>query len=388
MEYPLTYDTWGPEEFDAIQSVVNSKRFTMGPRVKEFEDNFSSKYQSKYAVMVNSGSSANLISIASLFYKKDNPLKRGDEVIVPAISWSTTYYPLMQYGLKLRFIDVDPNTLNMDVSLLKDAMTENTRAIVAVNILGNPCELNILSDFCKNYNLYLFEDNCESMGAELNGKACGTFGDIGTFSTFYSHHISTMEGGMILTDNEELYHLCLALRAHGWTRDLPSETKIFQRKSEDFFEAYRFIVPGYNVRPLEMSGAVGVEQLKKVDRMIEIRRDNANYFKDFFAKDKRFRIQKENGKSSCFSFTLIIEPNQDMRREKVLNTLKEHHIQYRIITGGNFIKHDVIKYFNYDIVGGSTPHANYAHDMGFFVGNFPFPAKEHINYLHNVLTKI
>lgn len=388
MDYPLTCDTWGSEELNAIQAVVASGRFTMGPRVQQFEKEFALKFGARFGVMVNSGSSANLISIAALSFKKDRPLQRGDEVIVPAISWSTTYYPLLQYGLKLRFVDVDPRTLNLDVTKLQDALTAKTRAVVAVSILGNPCELDIIRAFCDQNGLYFFEDNCESMGASLNGKQCGTFGHLGTFSTFYSHHISTMEGGMILTDDEELYHLCLSLRAHGWTRDLPETNQLCEKRSNDFFEAYRFILPGYNVRPLEMSAAIGSAQLPKLDQMVRTRRENAAYFVDKFGKDPRFTIQHEHGMSSWFSFTMVINPSSGLSRPKVLSALKEANILYRIITGGNFLRHEVIRYFDYEIVGGKTPHADYAHDHGFFVGNFPTPARDKIDYLHRVLSKV
>ena len=195
MYYDLAADTWGDEEKTAIQEVIESGRFTMGPRVAQFEQAFAEYFGRKHAVMVNSGSSANLVGVASLFHRADKPLQRGDEVIVPAISWSTTYFPLQQYGLKLRFVDVELDTLNMDVSRLAEALTSQTRMIMAVNILGNPAALDVLRDFADAHDLIFFEDNCESMDAELNGQKAGTFGDIGTFSTFFSHHISTIEGG-------------------------------------------------------------------------------------------------------------------------------------------------------------------------------------------------
>ena len=172
-------------------------------RVAQFEQAFADYFGRKHAVMVNSGSSANLVGVASLFHRADNPLQRGDEVIVPAISWSTTYHPLQQYGLKLRFVDVELDTLNMDVSRLAEALTPQTRMIMAVSILGNPAALDVIRDFADAHDLIFFEDNCESMDAELNGQKAGTFGDISTFSTFFSHHISTIEGG-VLTDDSEL----------------------------------------------------------------------------------------------------------------------------------------------------------------------------------------
>lgn len=386
MFYELAASTWGEEEVQAMHRVIESGMFTMGENVKRFEEAFAKKVGSKHALMVSSGSTANLVGIAALFYKKTNPLKRGDEVIVPSISWATTYYPLQQYGLKLKFLDVELDTLNMDVSKLEQALTPKTKMVVAVSILGNPCALDKMRAFCDKHNLYLFEDNCESMGAELNGKQCGTFGDIGTFSSFFSHHISTMEGGILVTDDTETYHVAKSMRAHGWTRDLPSDTKIYDKRDDDFFEAYRFILPGYNARPLELSGAIGIEQLKKLDRMVEIRRNNAKVFTELFKGDDRFIIQRENGKSSWFSFTVILNPEYKADRKKAMNALKQADIGYRIITGGNFLRHDVIKYFDYEIVG-EIKNADIAHDRGFFVGNFPKDIRPQIEKFHQVLTK-
>jgi CDP-6-deoxy-D-xylo-4-hexulose-3-dehydrase len=384
MTYELASITWDEEEYKAINRVIEKGMFTMGENVRRFEEDFAQKFGSKYAVMSNSGSSANLIAIAAFCYKKGNPLQPGDEVIVPAISWSTTFYPLMQYGLKLRFVDVELDTLNMDVSQLEAALTPKTKMVVGVSILGNPCALDVMRQFCDKHNLYFFEDNCESMGAFLNGKCCGTFGDIGTFSTFFSHHISTMEGGVSITDDEELYHLMLAIRSHGWTRHLPPETNIYEKTDDDFYEAYRFIVPGYNVRPLELSGAIGIEQLKKLDNLVKIRRENAETWVSLFGNDERFIIQKENGISSWFSFTVILNPELGLDKRKIFQTLKKEGIQFRIITGGNFLRHDVIKYCNHEC-HGEIVNANIAHDHGFFIGNHPTDVRNDIKRIHKIL---
>jgi CDP-4-dehydro-6-deoxyglucose reductase, E1 len=387
MKYNLAESSWGPEEIEALHKVIDGGRFTMGESVKRFEEDFAKKFGVKHALMTSSGSTANLVGIASLFFKKDRPLQRGDEVIVPSISWATTFYPLQQYGLKLKFLDVELETLNMDVSQLEKALTPKTRMVVGVSILGNPCALDAIRVFCDRHNLIFFEDNCESMGAELNGKSCGTFGDIGTFSSFFSHHISTMEGGILVTDDTELYHLSKSIRAHGWSRDLPSDTKVFEKGKDDFFEAYRFILPGYNARPLEMSGAIGIEQLKKLDSMIDVRRKNAALFMHLFGSDERFIIQQENGKSSWFSFTLILHPELKVSRDHINDGLRNANIEFRIITGGNFLRHDVIKYFDYDCTG-EIINANIAHDRGFFVGNFPRDISKEIEYLHEVLKQL
>jgi CDP-6-deoxy-D-xylo-4-hexulose-3-dehydrase len=386
MFYDLASPSWGDEEIAAIQRVLREGRLTMGESVRAFENAFAARFGVRHAVMVNSGSSANLVGIAALFHVKDRPLQRGDEVIVPAISWATTFHPLQQYGLKLRFIDVEIDTLNMDVSKLEAALTPRTRMVMAVSILGNPAALDKVRTFCDTHDLYFFEDNCESLGASLNGRHCGTFGDIGTFSTFYSHHISTMEGGLMVTNHTELAHLARAIRNHGWARDLPPDSPLapVAPASDDFFEAYRFIVPGYNVRPLEMCGAVGLEQLKKLDAMLARRRANAERFVRLFAGDERFILQREHGTSSWFSFTIILNPALAIDRGAIMSALRGAGIGFRMITGGSFLRHEASRFFDYEIVG-DVANANLAHDHGFFVGNHPRDLTAEITRLHEVL---
>jgi CDP-4-dehydro-6-deoxyglucose reductase, E1 len=389
MTYELSSTSWGQEEIDAINRVVRSGRFTMGEQVRRFEEAFAVRFGMKHAVMVNSGSSANLVAVAALFYKAQRPLQRGDEVIVPAISWATTFHPLQQYGLKLKFVDVELETLNMDASKLDAALTPRTRMVVAVNILGNPAPLDRIRAFCDAHDLILFEDNCESLGARLNGQLCGTFGGVNTFSTFYSHHISTMEGGLVVTNDTEIDHLSRAIRNHGWARDVPADSPVrgLGRGLDDpFFEAYRFVVPGYNVRPVEFEGAIGLEQLKKLDRMLEIRRTNAALFVKLFQGDKRFIIQRENGSSSWFSFTIILNPALGIDRGRVMDAMRQARIEFRMITGGCFPKHEAIRFFDYEIVGGIA-NASLAHEHGFFVGNHPHDLTRELTQLREVLDK-
>ncbi len=384
MSYKLAASSWGQEELNAIQRVIDSDQYTMGTEVTAFEEEFAAWHNLKYGVMVNSGSSANLISIASYFYKKRDPLRVGDEVIVPAISWSTTYYPLQQYGLKLKFIDVEIDSFNIDITKLEDALSPKTKMIVAVSILGNPASLDQIRKFANKHSLYLVEDNCESLGAELpNGRKTGTFGDLNTFSFFFSHHIATMEGGMVLTNDGELFHLLRSIRNHGWTRDVPTPSKIYETKSDDFFEAYRFILPGYNVRPIEMAGAIGREQLKKLEGFIDKRRKNLSVFQSLFGNDERFIIQKEYGKSSAFSFPIVLNPAHKPARKKMLEALKKANIEYRIITGGCFPRHDVIKYFDFEIT--NIDNANIIHEYGLFFGNHPINLTDELNQAYEIL---
>jgi CDP-6-deoxy-D-xylo-4-hexulose-3-dehydrase len=258
--------------------------------------------------------------------------------------------------------------------------------IVAVSILGNPCEFDEINRLCKENDIILFEDNCESMGARYNGRYTGTFGLVNTFSTFFSHHISTMEGGLVVTDDYELYCLAKSLRNHGWVRDQDADSPIFEKRSDDFYEAYRFILPGYNVRPGELQGALGIEQLKKLDSFLKVRRENARHFVKLFKDDERFIIQHEAGESAWFCFTMIVKPGQALTRQRVLEALKAAGIEYRIITGGNFLRHDVVKYFDYTATGSAN--ADLAHDHGFFVGNHPVDIRGQIDHLHKVLQGI
>ena len=384
IKYPLASSTWDEKEIEAINSVIAKDMYTMGEGVKQFEKDFSKFFGSKYSVMVNSGSSANLIAVAALFYTKEPKLKRGDEVIVPAVSWSTTFYPLYQYGLKLKFIDVDLHTLNFDLEQLKAAISDKTKMILAVNLLGNPNDFDAIKEIIGNRDILLMEDNCESMGATYNGKFTGTFGIMGTFSTFYSHHMATMEGGVVCTDDEELYHILLCLRAHGWTRHLPKENKISNKSDNWFEESFRFLLPGYNVRPVEMSGVIGIEQLKKLPTFLEQRRKNAELFVSLFKDNPTFYIQKEIGNSSWFGFSLIIKPNANVDRLAIVKKLEENGIDCRPIVTGDFTKNEVLKYFDYEIFG-KVKNANYLDTKGLFVGNHQIDLTKEIKHLYNVL---
>ena len=383
--YPLTTNTWDVNELDAIQSVIDSDNYTMGKNVAEFEKNFGKFINRKFCLMVSSGSAANLISIASFFYTKNPMLKKGDEVIVPAVSWSTTYFPLQQFGLKLKFVDIDLNTLNYDLNALNSAITIKTKMIVAVNLLGNPNDFDTINKIIKDKNIFIFEDNCESLGAEYKGKKTGTFGYIGTFSTYYSHHISTMEGGFVTTDNEELYHILLSLRAHGWTRNLPKKNFVANKSDDWFKESFRFVLPGYNVRPIEISGAIGVKQLEKTPYFLEKRRENAELFVKLFKDHPDYLIQKDIDRSSWFGFSLIIKQDSKLERKEIIDLLQKNKIECRPIVTGNFVRNEVMRYFDYEVYG-ELKNADYLHDNGFFVGNSHKNLTKNINFLKEILS--
>ena len=382
--YPLATSTWNDKEIQAIQSVIEKDIYSMDSNVTQFEQDFTKFINRKYCVMVSSGSAANLIATAALFYTKNPMLERGDEVIVPAVSWSTTYFPLQQYGLKLKFVDIDLDTLNYDLDALESSITSNTKMIMAVNILGNPNDFDVINSLIKDKDIFILEYNCESMGAEYKGKKTGVFGVVGTFSTFFSHHIATMEGGLVTTDDEELYHVLLSLRAHGWTRSLPKQNHVSNKSDDWFEESFRFVLPGYNVRPVEMRGGIGGEQLKKLPSFLKQRRCNAKLFVELFRDHPDFIIQKNIGNSSWFGFSLIIRPISKLRRKYVIRKLQENQIDCRPIVTGNFTRNEVMKYFHYEI-HQELVNADYLHENGFFVGNSHICLKNKLNFLLNIL---
>lgn len=343
MPLPLAVSTWGEEEIAAGIAVLRSGYTTMGPKVKAFEYDFARFQGCKYAVMVNSGGSANLLMIAALVYS--GRLPRGSRVAVPAVSWSTTYAPLEQFGMRIVFVDVD-DTLNIDPKMIPEV-----DAIFGVNLLGNPMDFGALPK-----GPILIEDNCESLGATYEGKKTGTFGVMGSHSLFYSHHISTMEGGVITTDDEDLYRMLLMLRAHGWRRDLPDY------EEDDFHAPFTFMVPGFSVRPTEIQGAIGVEQMKKLPGFIEKRRENGQAYNELFGH------QREVGESSWFGFAIL-----DEERDAKLPRIREH-FAVRPIVAGNILEHPVAGYFKGSVVPGLK--ASQVHDHGFYIGNHDRQALE------------
>lgn len=388
--YPLACTSWDEAEYEAMAQVVQSGRFSMGEHVAGFEQEFAQHFGSRFCVMVNSGSSANLLMVAALFYRenKEERLAAGDEVIVPAVSWSTTYFPLHQYGLKLKFVDIDPATLNYDLAQLAGAVTERTRLVMAVNLLGNPNNFAAIQTILAGKGVILIEDNCESMGATFDGKMAGTFGLMGSFSSFFSHHISTMEGGMILTDDEELFHILLSLRAHGWTRNLPKVNKVCGVKGDNpFEESFRFVLPGYNVRPLELSGALGMTQIRKLSDFVKVRRENAAKFLRLMEPFPQLQVQREIGASSWFGFSLVVREGAMFSREDVVRTLDNHGIECRPIVAGNFARCEAVRWLD-ATNHGALAQADWIDRNGLFIGNHHYPLDEQFALLGEALRKL
>lgn len=391
MKYQLASSSWDEKEVNAGIDVLKSGFCTMGQKVRDFEEKFAKQFGTKYAVMSNSGSSANLLAIAALMYRKNGKkLYLGDEVIVPAVSWATTYYPLHQYGLKIKFVDIDLETLNINMDSLESAITDKTKAIFAVNLLGNPCDFNRLVKICNDRDIILLEDNCESMGATFNGKECGTFGVMGTFSGFFSHHISMVEAGVTVTNDEELYHILISLRSHGWTRGLPDINFVHNKDGNVFNDLFRFVLPGYNIRPNDIFAAIGIEQLDKLPSLVKKRRDNASYFlermNDTSKTRNNIKTQFSHNKSSSswFGFSLVLVGEFKNRREDLVKLLTESDIECRPIVAGNFTKNPVISHMNCEI-HDKLSNSDYIDTNGLFVGNNGVDLTKEIDFLVSTL---
>jgi len=332
--------------------------------------------------MCNSGSSANLLMLALLKLK----YKLDGDIIVPAVGWSTSYFPVNQYGFKLNFVDVSTETYNIDVNKIEEAITEKSCAILCINLLGNPCEFDEINKIASRHELVVIEDNCESMGAKYNGKYTGSHGLIGTQSFFFSHHMTTMEGGMVVVEDDEDANWLRSLRAHGWCRDLTDDNKLF-KKTGGWKDNFTFVLPGYALRPLEFSGAIGSAQLKKWPSMMDKRLQNKEYFFEKFDNQSWIRLQKECQDSSWFCFGCVMQGPLKGKRDEVVSAMSKAGIQSRPLASGNWLVQPVVKMMDYT-AKGTYEAAEDIEANGFFVGNGTTDLRKGIDKMYETISRM
>ena len=387
MKYPLASNTWDHNEYKSALSVLASGMFTMGQEVATFEKKYAAWASSRYAVFCNSGSSANLLALSAVKYDpRRSHYKQKNTVIVPSVSWSTTYMPIIQLGYDIEFVDVDPDTFNIDVEAITKLDPSSIAAIFAVNLLGVAADYTKLVNWCKKNDVILLEDNCESMGAILDGRKTGTFGLIGTHSTFYSHHMATMEGGICITDDELTYEILKSLRAHGWTRNVSNRKlffEFFDKPNSEIEENFHFVLPGYNMRPTELQGALGTQQLEKLDGFIKNRQENYFYFAKKLSERDKLKGQKGIGKPSWFGFGILIDPKYN--RNQISQRLTHYGIENRPIVSGNMLRQPV---FSKTTDAKNFPNAEKVHNHGMMIGNHQFIIKKEIDYFFEVMDEI
>ncbi len=368
---PLTVPTYGPEEVEEAVDSLLSTWVTMGSKVKKFEEDFANYNGSRHAVMVNSGSSANLLAL-SVLTNPTNPdhIEKGSEIMTPAVTWATTVYPIANVGCTPVLVDVDPQTFNIIPDEIEKAIGPKTKAFVPVHLLGSPCEIDRIKKIAEADDLYVVEDACESTGAEFQGKKVGSFGDMGTFSFFLSHHISTIEGGMIVTDDDVLHENLKAMRAFGWVRDLQDKEK-YASANKGIDPRFLFITSGYNLRPTEIQGAFGIHQIKKLDSFIDQRRRNADYWTRKLSPYSDLLILPEEQpgtKHVYFGYPLTVQPEAPFTREQLVDHLENKLIETRPVMAGNIAEQPVMKSIPHR-VSGSLTNSKMIMRQSFFFGN-------------------
>lgn len=358
--------TGGEEIFAALETMLSTFT-TMGKKVRVFEQQYAAFNQTRYGVMSNSGSSANLLSIAALANPvTPNGLKPGDEVIVPALSWSTTIWPLIQHQLVPVFVDCCPRTLNLDIHKLEQAIGPKTRAIKLVHVYGNPCNMDAILPLVNKNNLWLIEDCCEAMGARYRDKPVGSFGDISNFSFFFSHHISTLEGGMSVTQNFALAEMLRILRAHGWSREADEHRKYVDMYPE-IDPRFIFINQGYNLRPTEVNAAMGQIQLPRLEGFTDARRKTAVRLKQSlgaYAELFDFQAEEKHGKHVWFGFPVFIKKTAPFSVKDITAFLNQKGIETRPVIAGNMARHPAFKLYHHKIAG-TLEGADHVMQQGF-----------------------
>ena len=391
-KYPLAFNDFTDDDAESIKELFISGQLTQGKVTDQYEKALANYFGSKYAVAVNSGSSANLLIIAALFYSNEklNTLTNGDEIIVPAVSWLTTYSPLLQFGMIPKVVDIEEDSLNINSHAIEKAITSKTKCIFAVNLLGLPCEFEKIQNICDRFNLILIEDNCESMGAKYKDKFSGTYGLMSSQSTYMSHHISTIEGGFILTNSTYFRDLLRSLRSHGWARHAETNS-VFYRENTDNYEKtnlpddFLFFLPGYNLRTTEINSKLGIRKLSELDQIVKKRQYLSKQFRRIINdSDSGIKTQKYNISSSCFGFPLICK---DFNHLKVLkNSLNKFGFQTRPIVTGNIMKHPVSRFFPSS--NTPLPNADKIHNNGLYIGNYFSSIENSINDFSDAINSL
>lgn len=374
MKYPLLSNAFSNSDILEGQKILKSKQITMSTKTKLFEKEFAKYTGSKYALMVNSGSSANLLALSLL----TNPMRKkrlmpGDEIIIPVVCWSTSLWPIVQHGLKPVFVDIDLKNLNIDLDELKKKITKKTKAIFCVHVLGLSADMFKLKKIAKQNKLMIIEDTCESFGSKFKNKFLGTFGEAGTYSFYYSHQITSGEGGMITCNNREDYEILLSLRSHGWAREKFIQKK-YKKNYSNLDPRFLFINSGYNLRPTEIQAAIALNQFKRKNIFKENREfnrnkiiQNVNSHKKFCNQIQFLSIEKKI-KPSWFGLAIFINKKYSNKKSKYLNYLEKKGIETRPIISGNFVNQPAIKLYKLDKNIKKFKNAQVIEDLGFFIG--------------------
>ena len=368
--YPLLDNGLSKQDLNEGIKVLKSGRITMGDKTQLFEKKFQKKLNTKYALMVNSGSSANLLAVfASCNPMRKNRFKPGDHALIQSLCWPTSLWPLVQAGLKIDFIDVDPRTLNVNAKDIIKKITIKTKVVLIINVLGLSPDIKKIRDFCKKKKIILIEDNCESLGAKYQNQYLGTYGDFGTFSFFYSHQITSGEGGMIICKDKNDYEILKALRSHGWSR----EEKI-TKKYPKLDPRYIFINSGFNLRPTDIQAAIGLNQFKRLDKFKNIRFQNRKKIIDSLEKNPRWNNQfnfiniPEKISPSYMVFPIMLNSIYKKNKIKFINHIESKGLETRPIISGSFTNQPSTKLYKLNKKNEKFIGAEKVQQLGFVIG--------------------
>ncbi len=361
--------------------ILNAERLSIYERCQEFEKKFAEYQGRKYAIMVNSGSSANLVLIQSLLNL--GVLKKGDNVGFSALTWATNVMPIIQLGLNPIPVDISQDNLNMDSKSLLE-IKEPLKALFVTNLLGFCGDLDKIKEICGEKGIILIEDNCESLGSEFKGKKLGNFGFASSFSFFVGHHLSTIEGGMVCTDDEELYNMLIMTRSHGWSRGIHEDQKEKLEKKysiDSFYEPYTFYFPAYNLRPTEINAFIGNEQLKYINEIHQKRNDNFNKYEEIVKDNSDFQKLDFSHMDfiSNFAYPLIFKDKETFEKYKKKFSEK---VEIRPLVGGCIPNQPFFKNKN-----GEYPNAEKIDNLGFYIPNNPDLTEEEIKTIQKLLSK-
>jgi len=380
-KYQLLENGFSDQDISIGKKVLNSKRITMASYTRNFELAFAKKLGAKYALMVNSGSSANLLAtFAAGNPLKKNCLKRGDEVLIPALCWSTSIWPLVQFGLKPIFVDIDIETLNINLADLEKKITKKTRAIMLINVLGISSDLFKIRKIADKKKIIIIEDNCESLGSTLKKKYLGTFGDYGSFSFYYSHQITSGEGGMVTCNKKEDYDILFALRSHGWL----GGTRFYKRnlKSYNTYASqnpkldprYIFINSGFNLRPTDIQAAIAHNQFKRLDTLKKFRNINKNLIIEKISNSQKWKSQfkfivtPKDIDPSWMGLPILLSEKYIKKKQKFVNFLDNQGIETRPIISGNFANQPAAKLYKLCKKNEKFENAQKVQELGFLIG--------------------
>jgi CDP-6-deoxy-D-xylo-4-hexulose-3-dehydrase len=383
IEFPLVDSSYDNEEILACIATLLSGKLTMGTKVQQFERAFAEHIGAPYAVMVNSGSSANLLALSVLTNAaRRRRLTPGDYVAVPAVCWSTSLWPIIQTNLTPVLVDVDPNTLNLSIPSLRVALERfPIKAVMMVHILGNSTDMSELLELVAKHDLILVEDTCESLGSRYRDSYLGSVGEFGTFSFYFSHHMTTIEGGMVIARTQEDNDLLRCLRSHGWSREQSARDQI-EARHKHIDSRFLFINVGYNLRPMEIQAAFGLAQIRRLNEMNGHRRENTRRIRRAFQdhplwkRQIRFPHPPADVDPCWFGFCFIVEPSVAFDHKRFTGTLLQCGIDTRPIVSGNMALQPAVQLFNVDCSLGPFTGAQLVHDRGLFIGCHTKPLDE------------